>query len=280
MAAERDWSHLEVEAIVADYLNMLALELAGQVYSKAARRRQLMTKLSGRSEGSIEFKHANISAALIELGYPYISGYKPRSNFQQLVLEVLAAQLSTRRDIDALALDAIARPAVTAPLEDFSDVLRDPPRAEYPHQVREPRPEYAVKRDYLQRESQNASLGLAGEEYVMRFESWRLWKAGAKQLADRVEHIAQTRGDGLGYDVLSFEPDGREKLIEVKTTTFGALTPFYVSANEVRVSEARQEDFHLYRVFEFRKKPQVFDLPGPIAKHVALDPVSFVARFG
>lgn len=63
-----DWSRDEVEAIVGDYFAMLRAELAGEVYSKTAHRRALAPLLSGRSDGSIEFKHANISAVL--LGYP------------------------------------------------------------------------------------------------------------------------------------------------------------------------------------------------------------------
>jgi hypothetical protein len=70
-------------------------------------------------------------------------------------------------------------------------------------------------------------------------------------MADRVEHVSATRGDGFGYDVLSFEPDGRERFIEVKTTAFGAMVPFFVTRNELR---------------------------GPIAKRVALDPVTYEAR--
>jgi hypothetical protein len=47
-----DWSREEVEAIVADYLQMLTLELAGQSYSKTEHRRKLQTRLNNRSDGS------------------------------------------------------------------------------------------------------------------------------------------------------------------------------------------------------------------------------------
>ena len=43
------------------------------------------------------------------------------------------------------------------------------------------------------------------------------------RLAARVDRVSETRGDGLGYDVLSFETSGRERLIEVKTTNYGAF---------------------------------------------------------
>jgi hypothetical protein len=59
----------------------------------------------------------------------------------------------------------------------------------------------------------------------IRLELERLQRAGKRNLADRIEHVARTQGDHLGYDIQSFEEDGRDRLIEVKTTRFGALTP-------------------------------------------------------
>lgn len=87
------------------------------------------------------------------------------------------------------------------------------------------------------------------------------------------------RGDGLGFDVLSFEPDGREKLIEVKTTAFDQLTPFHVSRNELARPDRDAPSYRLYRVFDFRQRPRVFDLPGRIDAHCRLDPVSWLAVF-
>jgi len=114
--------------------------------------------------------------------------------------------------------------------------------------------------------------------FVVEFEARRLHHAGHKLLSNRVEHVAKSQGDGLGYDVLSFEESGRERLIEVETTAFGVQTPFYVSRNELARSEAQSEDFHLYRLFEFRKQPELFGLPGMIRQNCSLDPVSYLAR--
>lgn len=61
-----DWTRTEVQAIVDDYLFMLASELAGAPYNKAAYRRALKPLLNDRSDQSIEFKHCNISAALLD----------------------------------------------------------------------------------------------------------------------------------------------------------------------------------------------------------------------
>lgn len=276
-----DWSREEVEAIIVDYLQMLTLELAGQSYNKAEHRRRLQVRLPDRSSGSIEFKHCNISAAMIDLGFPYIRGYQPRANYQALLSNVLAEQVEVRPMLDQAALAAVQQPAV-APLQaDFGQVRTDAPPKQ--HRVSEvvPNPSWRpVKRDYLEREARNRSLGFAGEEFVLQFEHWRLLRLGQDHLADRVEHVSKSKGDGLGYDVLSFDANGRERFIEVKTTTFGRDTPFFVSRGELALSRHAEDQFHLYRLFDFRKSPRLFDLPGTLDQHCLLDPVSYRASFG
>ena len=86
------------------------------------------------------------------------------------------------------------------------------------------------------------------------------------------------RGDGLGYDVLSFDADGRERLIEVKTTTYGPATPFLVTRNEVAKSKELEAHYQLYRVFDFRRAPRMFTKAGQIEQAFSLDPVQFSAR--
>lgn len=280
MPRGESWSREEVEACVADYLRMLTLELSGQAYNKTTHRRALLTKLDGRSESSIEQKHRNISGVMMELGFPPIDGYKRLDNYQNLLVEVIEQQVAGNELLDRAALAAVEQPAILPLLTDNHLVMVPAPSGKHLHEAA---PSYAprfhaVQRDYLARESRNRSLGLAGELFVVEFEARRLHEAGHKALSDRVEHVAKSQGDGLGYDVLSFDESGRERLIEVKTTAFGVQTPFYVSRNEVARSEAESEHFHLYRLFEFRKQPRLFDLPGMIRHNCSLDPVSYLAR--
>lgn len=275
-----DWSREEVEAIVADYLQMLTLELAGQNYSKTVHRRKLQEKLQDRSDASIEFKHGNISAVMIDLGFPYIRGYKPRSNYQALIAMVAAEQVRGKPTLDNAALAAVQQPALVPTLTDFTKVKSDAPQKQ--NRATEsvnPLNFRAVKRDYLEREAQNQSLGLAGEEFIVKFEHWRLIQLGQPRLAEKVDHVSQSKGDGLGYDVLSFESDGKERFIEVKTTTFGRDTPFFISRGELALSHGAKDQFHLYRLFEFRKAPRLFELQGSLDKHCVLDPVTYRASF-
>ena len=279
------WSRQEVEATIADYFAMLAKELAGHAYNKAEHRRHLQPLLDNRTEQSIEFKHANISAVLIELGFPYIPGYKPRSNYQALLFEAVWERLAGQEQLLKLAAEDVERSIVVPTVDDILKALTDPPKpAVSNRQVGEPtvrpyataRPRLAV--NYLEREARNNALGRAGEEFVINFEQARLIKAHQQRLASQIVHIARDRGDGEGYDVLSYEESGVERLIEVKTTKYGRETPFFVSSNEVGVSQKRAKHYHLYRLFEFRNDPRLFMLHGALSDTCSLDPTSYFAR--
>jgi hypothetical protein len=254
----------EVAAAVAAYLRMLTLQLTGQAYNKSEHRRGLHQVLSGRSEKAIEYKHRNISAVMIELGYQPIRGYLPLWNFQrQALFEEVGRQIAAYPQLEEAAARSVEMPAVVPAMDRFDGVRVDPPRLQ--QEVREPdryRPPVLAQRDYLAREARNQSLGRAGEEFVVHYERWRLIERGQARLADRVEHTSKVKGDGAGYDVLSYEEDGRERFIEVKTTAYPKETPFYISDGELEFANAHEDDFRLYRVFEFRRLPRLFELRG------------------
>lgn len=267
-------------ATVADYFAMLTAALHDEDYNKARHRRRLQQMLNERSEGAIEFKHCNISAVLIEMGLPYIDGYKPRSNYQASLHDEIVAQLEGADALIAATARAVDAAALGIPTV-HPDIFVDVPRREQtpgrvyerPAVVQAPR----LGVNYLEREARNASLGLAGEQFVMEVEARRLHDAGKRALARRIEHVSTSKGDGLGYDIASFETDGRERLIEVKTTRFGSMTPFFASRREVDVSAERDADYHLYRLFSFGEGAKIFDIQGSLRATVSLDPVQFSA---
>ncbi len=260
---------------------MLTSELRGEPFNKAEHNRQLQQLLRNRPRGSIERKHQNISAILIELGYPYIDGYKPLGNYQQLLRSVVESRLSAAASLHQTVATVVAANVDSIPVvSDILSIQVDPPTREQ----KESRlyegattPIAPTRRNYLELEARNQSLGLAGEEMVIQFEHKRLWQAGQRTLADRLEHVSRTKGDHLGYDIHSFETDGRDRLIEVKTTRFGSMTPFFASRNEVGVSEEREREYQLYRLFNFREQPKLFVLAGSLRNTCELAPVSFSA---
>lgn len=257
------------------------MELAGQTFNKSEYRRALRLMLPKRSEGAIEFKHSNISAVMAELGYPYIRGYQPRKNFQRRALfEEVIDQVGQHPLLEDAATKAVALPAETPLIDRFDAIRVEPPKLELTVQEEASyQPPTPSKRDYLAQEARNRSLGHAGEAFVVQYERVRLERLGRSNLASRVEHTAAVRGDGAGYDVLSFEETGRERFIEVKTTAYSKDTPFFISDGELSFAKANGQAFRLYRLFEFRRQPRLFELRGVLENQCRLDPISFRASF-
>lgn len=257
---------------------MLRLEYAGQSYSKTAFRLALLKQLDARNEASIEMKHRNISMVMMELGFLPIRGYKPLPNYQAALVDEVLLQVSGDPVLDAAAAAAVELSAELPPSIELVDVLVDPPPPT--RRIEDPAIQSRFvphRRDYVEREARNRKLGLAGELFVVEYESKRLHSLGKKKLADRVEHVSRTQGDGLGYDVLSFEESGRVIFLEVKTTSNSAMTPFFISAGEVRFSRENPEEFRLARVFDFRDKPRMYMVPGAVEAGFTLNPATYRA---
>lgn len=277
-----NWSDAEVRAAVADYFVMYEAERRGHAFNKAEHNRTLRLALNKRSKSSVEMKHQNISAALIDHGLPYLPGYVPYGNYQKIVFEIVGEVIDARPDLVSLVAAEVVQPAPLPSVDDILATLVDPPKLtpiKYPGRVGE-RKTRRLNVDYLAVEASNRSLGLAGEEHAVRYEIARLLKARRDKLAARVRHISVTEGDGAGFDILSFEESGAERFVEVKTTSYPIATPFYLSRNEVQTSQRLGAQFQLYRLFDFRRKPQLFALPGDLSKSCKLDPVQFRARVG
>jgi hypothetical protein len=99
-------------------------------------------------------------------------------------------------------------------------------------------------------------------------------------LAHKVKHVSQEYGDGLGYDIHSFDPKGSDRLIEVKTTLGTATTPFFLSENERLVSIERKAHFKLLRLYDFVNAPRAFELIPPLENFLFLQPTNYRATFG
>jgi hypothetical protein len=267
------WRNDELDAIVADYFAMLSADLSGQQYVKSKHSAALMAQI-GRTHGSVEFKHQNISAVLDELGLPWIPGYIPRRNYQNAILDGIDRYLTGH---PAIIEVASAPPAIMVAK---SDIFVDPPTPPAKEQRMPERLRRLVRKfDPLERDRRNRSLGKAGEAFVVDTERARLAEADRKDLARRVRWISEEDGDGAGYDVLSFDPSGRESLIEVKTTNGAARTPFFLSHNECEIAKERPMDWRIYRVHLFAKSPRIFTLMPPLDAAVNLWPESWRASF-
>jgi len=276
-----DWSKQECEHIVNDYMSMMYLDIRGERYSKAEHRRNLLPLLNQRSEGSIEYKHQNISAILIDNGYLYISGYKPAYNYQALLKSVvedyLHANQASLDNVIGNFIDSV--PAVDTNYQ-WENVLTDAPvvdKSQANHQAREIQ---ARKYDYTGRELRNRQLGKKGEAFVLEYEKHRLSIIGRDDLANEVEWTSEEKGDGAGYDIRSFNAQKDQELfIEVKTTNSGKYQPFLLTDNELEFSSMNAQNYSLYRVFGFNRDPKLYQLNGRLEEHVILAPKLYKASF-
>ena len=269
------WSDGENDLTVAAYFEMLQDELSGRAYVKAARNRALQTLVS-RGHKAIEFKHQNISAVLLGMGLPWIDGYKPASNFQMSLVDAVMRWLAFH---PGWAPESLGTSSGNAVREDASLWIGPPPtHANEPPQVDLDRMAgVAAYCDAAGRDDRNRALGKSGEALVLSHERKSLRAVGRSDLADRVNWVSEREGDGAGYDIASFEPDGTPRLVEVKTTNGWERTPFHISRNELAVAETNRDTWHLVRLWNFAREPRAFSLRPPLERHVSLTPTSFLA---
>jgi hypothetical protein len=273
-----EWTDAENDAIVADYFAMLVLDIADRPYSKAEHNRRLQAAID-RPRGSIEYKHQNISAVLKGLGEDWLPGYRPAFNFQASLVDAVVRWLARHPDwLSPAARFGSEQPAVS--FSEPPDLWIGPP----PTLSNAPPPDeadqmeaIARKFDVAGRDERNRELGRAGEKLVFAHEQRRLTSAGRSDLANRIRWVSEVDGDGAGYDILSFDSTGRDKLIEVKTTNGWERTPFHISRNELAVSKQRRDDWRLVRLWNFSREPKAFELRPPLDAHVSLIATSFQA---
>ncbi|MBM7766589.1 hypothetical protein [Glutamicibacter nicotianae] len=99
------WGDQELEVLISEYFEMLRAELNGNSYVKR-RHNEVVVNLTGRTASSVEFKFCNLSAVLIDLGLPYIRGYKPRSNYQKRLFSL------AEQRIDEISLNGLSQKPV------------------------------------------------------------------------------------------------------------------------------------------------------------------------
>ena len=89
---------------------------------------------------------------------------------------------------------------------------------------------------------------------MVGLERRRLERAGRDDLARDVRWVSDVHADGYGYDVQSFETDGQERLLDIKTTCGNERTPFWMSKRECDVAAERCDIYRVRRVFHFRNE--------------------------
>jgi Domain of unknown function (DUF3883) len=281
-----DWEADEIGPVVAAYFEMLDNDLRGIQVNKAEKYRQLATT-TGRTHKSVELKFQNISAVLDILEVPWIRGLRPRPKFQQALSEAVDSHITgfEHRPVQSptQAFEMAEEQATFTPHPNAAHVRLDyvpipklEPKAENlpDHMERLVRKFDPVMRDFRARE-----IGEAGERLVVEHERLKLLHIGLPELARKVLWVSKEQGDGAGYDVRSFDPAGREKFIEVKTTVGSRRTPFLMTRNEKEFADEADDRYRITRIFDFHRTPGAFELTAPLDAFVRFEPESYRASF-
>lgn len=121
-------------------------------------------------------------------------------------------------------------------------------------------PKKKGKRDYIIQYITDFEIGEAGENLVYKYECEKIEQAKKNGEIDKsifVKWISR-EDDCAGYDILSYDIDKKsEKYIEVKTTSGGKNTPFYISENELNFSKDHADKYCIYRVYGIKNEKDV-----------------------
>ena len=137
--------------------------------------------------------------------------------------------------------------------------------------------------DYARAQRNRTAIGKAGEKAAFEYEKRRLCSLGYEELAQRVEWVAETQGDGLGYDIRSFDVVADQVVdrhIEVKTTTGAINKPFDITLNELEFSSENPGSFVLFRIFEFSLRSNnihFYKVLGSLADNFHLSATNYLA---
>lgn len=274
-----DWTREEVEIIVTEYFEMLTKEQNNALYKKSEVRKRILPLLKNRSEASIEFKNRNISAVLAKIGQPYIRGYLPAYNYQKALLEdVVFSHIRQKPEVEN-TFKLFAEIAPTPKVLSFENIIEEMP--EMNAKSHEPELIYRspVKVNYIEMEQANRVVGETGESIALEYERWRLVLAGKESLADKIEWVSRTQGDGLGFDILSRNTNGTDRYIEVKSTKLTKEAPFYFSELEHDFSKRNSSNFYLYRVFNLKTDPKLFIARGAYDDFCKVRPTKYRGSF-
>jgi hypothetical protein len=247
-------------------------ELKQFLLSKESRKQHdainyLTTKLN-KSNKAVRLKMHHISSILVNSDLPYLEYFSPIPcaeiglidwNETQALKTLLVEKFNDPRFVEFLSSLSDKKDYPTN-IEDSLQIESPPEIDVFEHLEVPEQPSLKIrpKIDYIEREIRNTKLGEAGETWVINFEKKKLVEAGLAQLSNKIVWASKEIGDGLGYDIISYDTDGSKIYIEVKTTSLGKYSAFYLSQKEIEASSALGTRFVIYRIFDFDRSTKFF----------------------
>ena len=103
-------------------------------------------------------------------------------------------------------------------------------------------------------------------------------RGGYPELCEKIQHVSKT-DDSAGYDIASFEIDGTERYVEVKSTLGAMESRFFISANEIEVAKDKGECYVILRVCYLEKDPKCCEIRYPFDDTLELFASTYSANF-
>lgn len=138
----------------------------------------------------------------------------------------------------------------------------------------------AKKVDYEKQAKEYRKKGDRGEKIVMNAEIHRVMEECHLPEAVAKKKVIQRsrKSDSYGYDILSLNPDGSERYIEVKATAgkVGDLD-FYYTQNEFETAQEYKDNYYIYIVFDIQsRKPKIWRIQNPFEQgDLEMKPVQY-----
>jgi hypothetical protein len=109
-------------------------------------------------------------------------------------------------------------------------------------------------------------IGRIGEEWVFEYEKEKLSKSGRKDLSDKVIwHRHNSKDRTPGWDITSFETDGAQKYIEVKSSTGPTINEIILTSKEWQKAcdSKLAKSYYIYLLSNVPSKPCLETIRNP-----------------
>lgn len=141
-------------------------------------------------------------------------------------------------------------PVADIPASEFTLTFTDPPSGSKARRGRSKRVKVGKHVNYDDMHKKKKTIGELGERIALNYEYDRL---AAEGIDKEPVHVSRVEGDGLGYDIRSWDAAGEIK-IEVKSTTGSSKDGFDMSPNEIEVSRTEGIRYKIYRIYDLDVK--------------------------
>lgn len=130
------------------------------------------------------------------------------------------------------------------------------------------------KIDYVQKQKTNIVIGYTGEKQVLEYERKRL--SNYPDLQRQIKWQSQ-ESDAIGYDILSYDKDGTERQIEVKSTNAQPSDKFhFVLTENERQHALKLTNYWIYYVFSIDNQPTIYKIKNPFKDDlVQIEPIKY-----